>query len=401
MFLRLAFKSLMYRKASVVFIMFAMIVSVMVLLGVEHIRHQAKKHFANTVSGVDLIVGARTGQTNLLLYSVFRLGLANNNISWQAFNNIKHHQQVEWAVPISLGDSHKGYSVVATNKDYFEHFKYGQQHPLKFDQGRPFSQPFELVLGADVARNLHYQLGDPLYLSHGLAATSFQQHQTHAFTVVGILAPTGTPIDQSLHVTLQGIEAIHQPHIPKDNASALQPQTITAVFVGLKSKLATFSVQRFVNHHTAEPLLAIIPGIALTHMWQSMSVIEDVLRLISTLVFCASLLGLSAMLMATIQSRHQEIQLLRLVGASPRFLFFFIQFEALLLTIASILCAYILLFFTLSVAQGMLLAKFTLNIEVNVFNQQSLTLLAWLILYSQIAALIPAMYAFYFARRVS
>ena len=94
----------------------AMTVSIFVLLAVEHIRYQAKESFANTVSGVDLIVGSRTGSLNLLLYSVFHIGSPTNNVSWESYEDISSNSQVEWAIPISLGDSHKGYRVVGTTR---------------------------------------------------------------------------------------------------------------------------------------------------------------------------------------------------------------------------------------------------------------------------------------------
>ena len=114
MLIKLALKSLHDRKDSIVLSIIAMTVSVFVLLGVEHIRHQTKESFANTVSGVDIIVGARTSSLNLLLYSVFKIGSASNNISWQSFEKVASNPQVKWAVPISLGDSHKGFRVLGT-----------------------------------------------------------------------------------------------------------------------------------------------------------------------------------------------------------------------------------------------------------------------------------------------
>jgi putative ABC transport system permease protein len=154
MFAKLALSSLQDRKGSVLLSIMAMIVSIFVLLGVEHIRHQAKQSFTNSVSGVDLIVGAKTGSLNLLLYSIFRVGTPTNNISWQSFQKISQSPKVKWAVPIALGDSHQGFRVLGTNRDYFTHFSYASQRNLEFHQGQAFTQVFELVLGADVAKKL-------------------------------------------------------------------------------------------------------------------------------------------------------------------------------------------------------------------------------------------------------
>ncbi len=153
MFMRLATKSLFNRKGSVLLTIMAMSVSIFVLLGVEHIRGQSKQSFNNTVSGVDLIVGARTGSLNLLLYSVFRIGSPTNNIAWDTYQSISNNAKVAWAIPISLGDSHQGYRVMGTTTDYFSHFSYGNQRQLSFSQGKPFEEIFDVVLGAQVAKN--------------------------------------------------------------------------------------------------------------------------------------------------------------------------------------------------------------------------------------------------------
>ena len=127
---KLAWKSLMNRKATAILTIMTVAISVVLLLGVERIRTQAKDSFANTISGTDLIVGGRSGQVNLLLYSVFRIGNATNNIDWKSYQEFAHHRAVDWAIPISLGDSHKGFRVMGTNHSYFEHYKYGSKQPL-------------------------------------------------------------------------------------------------------------------------------------------------------------------------------------------------------------------------------------------------------------------------------
>lgn len=397
MLMKLAIKSLLDRKGSVVLALMAMSASVFVLLGVENLRQQTKSSFANTVSGVDLIVGARTGGLNLLLYSVFRVGAPTNNIHWQSYATLAKHHKVEWSVPISLGDSHKGYRVLGTTRDYFQYFKYGKQHPLEFGQGRAFGAVFEVVLGAQVAAQLGYQLGDQLLLSHGMASTSFSQHDQHPFTLVGILKATGTPVDQTLLVSLQGLEAVHANwrHHPNMSQTALtdarlQPQSITAFMLGLKSKMSIFQVQRAINEYAQEPLSAIIPGVVLSELWQMMGLLENTLWLVSGLVFIAACLGMSAMLFSTIRERNREIQLLRAIGAPAYFLFLLIQLEALLMTLLSCLIGAGSLFLCLLLFQDDLVARVGVTIEASLLTDNSLTLGVALILASIVVALIPS-----------
>ena len=412
MFLRLALKSLLNRRGSVVLTLMAMTVSVFVLLAVEHIRYQAKESFANTVSGVDLVVGARSGSLNLLLYSVFRIGSPTNNVSWESYQEITSHPQVDWAIPISLGDSHKGYRVMGTSRDYFEFFSYGRKHSLHFDKGQAFNNVLDVVLGSDVARKLNYSLGDKLILSHGLGSTSFSNHDDRPFTVVGILEPTGTPVDQTLHVSLAAIEAIHigweqgvklpGNHIASDQIEQLelQPKSITAFMLGLKSRMATFSVQRKINNYPKEPMQAILPGVALSELWQMMGVLERTLFFVSLLVFVAALLGLSAMLLSSIRDRDHEIQLLRVIGARPIFLFWLIELEALLITVFSLLLGAGFLAMGVTVAQDFLVTRFGLHIGSNIFSGSALYFSLAILVAAVIAAAIPSVSAYSQAKKL-
>ena len=427
MLIKLALKSLHDRKGSIVLSIIAMTVSVFVLLGVEHIRHQTKESFANTVSGVDLIVGARTSSLNLLLYSVFKIGSPSNNISWQSFEKVASNPQVKWAVPLSLGDSHKGFRVLGTTPAYFQHFSYGKQHKLLFKHGQAFSNVFDVVLGYQVAAKLGYQLNDKLVLAHGIGKNSFSLHTEKPFTVVGVLAPTGTPVDHTLHVSLQGIEAIH--HTGKSNhyshqidasktnhhhkeaeliapvdsqlAPHLTPKSITAFMLGLNSKMSTFKIQREINNDRQEPLLAILPGVALSELWQMMKVLENTLFLISVLVFISASLGVSAMLLASIKQRTREIQLLRVIGASALFLFFLIELEALFIAIVSCTLGIATLMTSLFVAQDYLASYFSLQISVNIFSLSSLTLVIAMLSTSLLIATIPSIIGYMQSKRHS
>lgn len=403
MFLRLALASLRSRKGSVLLTFLAITVSVFVLLGVEQIRQQAKSSFNNTVSGIDLIVGARTGDINLLLYSVFRLGHASNNISWQSYQHIAADPNVAWTIPISLGDSHKGFRVMGTTADYFSHFRFGQNRPLVLAEGKSFSQRYELVLGSEVARSLDYQIGDELVLAHGLGNTSFSQHKDKPFRVTGILQATGTPVDQTLHVSLEAIEAIHagwQNGVKMPGSAhghdeeELTPESITAFMVGLKSKLATFRLQRQINTYDREALQAILPGVTLTQLWQLMSTMENTLRLIAALILLASLLGLAAMLLASIKERQGEIAVMRAIGAPPLFVFALIQAEALFISLGSIIVACLLLVLCIAVVGTTLAERYSLFINGDLLAPQLAYFMGVIMVSALLVSVIPGVSAY-------
>ena len=207
MILRLAFASLIARALTVGMTILAIALSVALFLGVEKIRTGAKASFADTISGTDLIVGARSGSVQLLLYSVFRIGNATNNLTWESYQDIANRREVEWIVPISLGDSHRQFRVMGTTPEFFERYKYRSGQSLAVRDGVIMDDLYDTVIGADVAATLGYDVGDPIVVAHGLA--SFSEHKDQPFRVSGILEKTGTPVDRTVIVGLRAIEAIH------------------------------------------------------------------------------------------------------------------------------------------------------------------------------------------------
>jgi putative ABC transport system permease protein len=348
--LRLALASAWNRRATLGLTVMAIALSVAMLLGVERARSAAREGFAQSVSGTDLVVGARTSPVQLMLYAVFRLGEATNNIRWSSFEAVAANPAVAWAVPLSLGDSHRGFAVLGTSPGYFEHFRYGYQRPLQLSAGRAFSGTvdgvFEAVIGADVAQSLGYGLGQRITLSHGAGGVGLPEHADKPFTVVGVLARTGTPVDRTVHISLQAIEAIHldwQGGAPIPGVAIpaafvrkfdLQPKTITAMLVGLKSRGAVFKVQRSVNEFAAEPLLAVLPGVALDQLWQVVGVVERTLLAVSALIVVVGLAGMVAVVLASLNERRRELAILRSVGAGPRHIAALLVAESVVATVA-------------------------------------------------------------------
>src|SRR5690606_34002951 len=146
MLIRLAGKSLSNRAGTALLVVLSMALSVALLLGVERLRDQVRDSFASTISGVDLIVGARSGPLNLLLYSVFRIGEPTANVSWKSVEWITAQPQVDWVVPLSLGDSHRGFAVLGTTTAYFDHYRYARERNLQFSHGERFDDLFDAVV---------------------------------------------------------------------------------------------------------------------------------------------------------------------------------------------------------------------------------------------------------------
>ncbi|MDR3054741.1 MAG: ABC transporter permease [Zoogloeaceae bacterium] len=351
--LRIAAASAWNRRGTLILTVLSIALSVTLLLGIERLRVDAKESFMQSVSGVDLVVGARTGSVQLMLYSVFRMGGATHDIGWKSAQAVMNDPAVKWAIPFALGDSLQGFPVLGTTPDYFRYFRYGEDKALVLAYGRPFTGEleglYEAVLGAEVADRLGLRAGDGIVLAHGSGENALSEHADKPFRVVGVLAPTGTPVDRSVHVSLAAIEAIHldwQGGAPTPGFSipALQarkfdltPKTVTAILVGLKSRAAVFQAQRRINSYRDEALMAVLPGVALDELWEIVGLAARALLAVSILAAAVGLAGLMAVVLASLNERRRELAILRSVGASPRDIFILLVAEGALLTTLGIL----------------------------------------------------------------
>ncbi|MCI0605321.1 ABC transporter permease [bacterium] len=331
--IRLSARSLFNRKLTTLLTLFSVTVSVMLLMAVETIRMTAKESFQSTISGTDLVVGARSGSIPLLLFSVFGIGNPEQNLSWKTYEHFGQHPEVASAVPISLGDSHKSYRVVATTPQYFSFYGFSDDRALSFDQGAPFAETQEAVIGFEVARKLGYRPGREIHLSHGTAEVSFEQHEEHPFVIRGILQQTGTPVDLAIFVPIEAMSLLHESRsagiLPEESE-----QELSAFFLKLRSKISVLQMQREINEYGNEPLTAIIPGRSMQELWKIVSVLERAFLAVSFVTFILSLTGMFLVFITTLTERKREMAILRTVGARPWFLASLLLSEAGLLAVA-------------------------------------------------------------------
>ncbi|MCK6426478.1 MAG: ABC transporter permease [Burkholderiaceae bacterium] len=404
--LTLAAASAWHRRVGLGWVLVSVALSTFLLLAVERLREDLRTHFSQSVSGTDLIVGPRTGAVQLMLYAVFRVGDATQNIRWQSVQALSAHPRVAWAVPISLGDSHRGFPVVGTTSAYFEHFRYGQRQPLQLAEGRPFAAVYEAVLGAEVAERLGYRLGDAVVLSHGSGAIEGSAHDDKPFTVVGILARTGTPVDRSLHIGLEGMEALHLDwfaglpmpgrRLSAEQAAAqdLTPRSVTALLLGLKSRAAVFSMQREVAAWRDEPLMAVLPGVALDQLWEVIGAGERALTVMSALVAGVSLAGLVAVVLTGLEQRRRELAVLRALGAGPRRLLALLLLEGALVTAAGALLGALLALLAGAAASPWLERHWGIALQWQHWGPAQLGLIAAVLAAGTLAALLPGWRAY-------
>lgn len=380
--------------------------SVALLVGVENVRTGMRESFSNTISGTDLIVGSRGGTIQLLLYSVFGMGSPVANISHETWRKWDEHDAVAWTIPYALGDSHRGFRVIGTNESFYEHYKYRGGQTLALAEGREAEGVFDLVLGAEVAARLEYGLGQRVSVTHGMSG--FMDHDELPFEVVGILDRTFTPVDRAIYVTLEGISAIHMgwetgaPPMPGEEVRAedvlameeIPVSQITSFFIGAESRAFTLQLQRDISTDEAEPMTAVIPGVALSEMWRGISYAEDGLRVISGFVVLVGILGMLVSIYTSLDARRREMAILRALGAGPRRIVSLLVLEAGLLSIMGALMGVLFVYGGLTVMQPWLEGQFGLQIPIRMLDGVQLMFVGAVVVLGFAAGLVPAIKAY-------
>jgi putative ABC transport system permease protein len=438
MILPLALKSVRNRRFTAALTVLSIALSVALLLGVERLRQESRETFASSLSGTDVIVGARTNPVHLLLASVFRIGYTTNNVSWETYRKIAALPEVAWTIPLSLGDSHRGFHVVGTTHDYFDHYRFGQDRKLELVEGERFNDADGAVLGAEVAAALGYRLGQSIIIAHGSGDVAFALHKNHPFRVVGILARTGTPVDRAIHVSLEGMDAVHAAEDAADAdplAAAVRARqgaqgaaqethehahaqargttdgadldhgahreraddrdggsgrTISALLVGLKSRGGALSLQRRVNELRDEPLTAILPGPTLLELWDIVGGAEKTLIAISSLVVVMGLAGMLIALLTSLSERRREMAVLRAVGARPWHVFGLLLGEAAFLTLLGVALGVAVLYLGLLTAGPWLEQRLGLFVALRWPSANEIGLIMLIVASGVLIGLIPA-----------
>ncbi len=405
---QLARKSLANRLLTTGLTLLSIALSVALLVGVENVRTGMRDSFSNTVSGADLLVGARGGTIQLLLYAVFGMGSPTANISHETWQEWENHPAVAWTVPYSLGDSHRGFRVIGTNDAFYEHYRYRGGQQVNLAEGRRAEGVFDLVLGADVAERLGYALGDRVPVTHGMSAVGFMNHDNMPFEVVGILDRTFTPVDRAIYVTLQGVSAIHigwesgAPPMPGEEMSrdevlamdSIPIGQITSFLLGAESRAQTLLLQREIATSEEEPLMAVIPGVALAEMWRGIGYAEDGLRIVTIFVVLVGLLGMVVSIYTSLDARRREMAILRAVGAGPTKIVSLLVLEAGILSAMGALCGVGLVYALLFTLQPWIEGRFGLYLPIQPLDDVQLIYVVAVVVVGFISGLVPAVKAY-------
>jgi putative ABC transport system permease protein len=446
--LSIAWRSAWHRRFGLGLVLVSVALSCFLLLAVERLRHDLRDSFSQAVSGTDLIVGPRSGSVQLLLYSVFRIGQASHNIRWESVQALQRDPAVAWVLPISLGDSHRGFPVVATTPAYFEHFRHGRREPLHLAQGPALRRRAAGAVRGGAGRRGWPRGGVTAWASGCCWRTAPARSSPTPTTNTpsrwwacwrapvrrwtarctsgwrrwrrctraadpaasgcrGLPGTAGMPGMAGLTGFGQPAEAPGAASGPASgamsspgseaalpNLEALTPRSVTAALVGLKRRSAVFSAQRRIADYRGEPLLAILPGVALDELWVAVDFGERALLATGALVALVSLAGLVAVIVTGLEQRRHELAVLRSVGARPRQIAALLLLEgsgltavgALLGTAAALACAHL--------AGPWVQSQWGLTLSTAWPSPEEWTLLAAVVTAGSIASLLPGWRAY-------
>ena len=294
------------------------------------LNSQLQENFEKNLADIDLVLGAKGSPLQLILCSMYHIDSPTGNIKLkevQAFLN-PNHPLIAKAIPLSLGDSYKGYRIVGTSALFPELYK------ASISQGRIFNQALEVVIGASVAKAAGLKLNDEFSSSHGLINDGLDNTHEQKFKVVGIFEPTGAVIDQLITTPLESIWLVHESHQHEGEAheeNETEERSITSLLLQYRSKtnFQVLNLPRNINENTN--LQAAIPAMEMNRLYAMLGLGEQALRLLALVIMLVSGMSIFISLFNSLKERRYELALMRVMGASRARLFFQILAEALLL----------------------------------------------------------------------
>lgn len=411
--LHLSWKNILNKPLNLVLnlVLFALGVGLISLLLLVNVQLEDK--FEKNFAGIDLVIGAKGSPLQLILSSLYHLDAPTGNMpvsEAKAFLNPKH-PIFKSAIPLSLGDSHRGYRIVGTNTGFIDIYE------AKFADGKLFEENMEVVVGATVAKNLNIKLGDEFKSSHGLIEDENLVHEDAApFKVVGILEKTGSVIDQLILTKTQSIWAVHDEHDHEAEGSAkhdeaghehehdeaehsedlpitsYEDKSITSLLVKFKGRnIQALNMARNINENTN--FQAATPAIEINRLYTLLGVGEEALKAMALLIIFVSGLSIFISLFNSLRERKYELAVMRTLGARPGFLFQLIIFEGIIIAVLGYFCGIALSHGSMVLLADFLEKSYRYDFSAAIFLKEEIYIFGGSLVIGIIAAIIPAFQA--------
>ena len=411
--LHLSWKNILNKPLNLVLnlVLFALGVGLISLLLLVNVQLEDK--FEKNFAGIDLVIGAKGSPLQLILSSLYHLDAPTGNMpvsEAKAFLNPKH-PIFKSAIPLSLGDSHRGYRIIGTNTGFID------LYAAKFADGKLFEENMEVVVGATVAKNLNIKLGDEFKSSHGLIEDENLVHEDAApFKVVGILEKTGSVIDQLIVTKTQSIWAVHDEHDHEAEEStehneaehehehdeaehsedlpltSYEDKSITSLLVKFKGRnIQALNMARNINENTN--FQAATPAIEINRLYTLLGVGEEALKDMALLIIFVSGLSIFISLFSSLRERKYELAVMRTLGARPGFLFQLIIFEGIIIAVLGCFCGIALSHGSMVLLADFLEKSYRYDFSAAIFLKEEIYIFGGSLVIGIIAAIIPAFQA--------
>lgn len=333
MIFRVAWESIRYRFSTLIWVWLILVLALTTVSAMQRIAEGAKQGFLASARGVDLVVGQPDGNAQMVLGSIFMLGVPGGGLSADDQRQISQLEDIKRAVPIALGDSHRGFPVIATHiHELLLTRQSAQGQPLTLAEGEVADRWDAVVIGSQMAEELGYQVGQTIRLAHG-QGTGLESSHAETFLVSGVLAPSGTPLDRAVLATTEADRILHKDFIGGGSGRA------TALLVQSHRKVGVFRLQGEIERVTQGRAKAVIPGLALTELWRVFGVVEQAGRWMAAMVLGFAVIAMFGLSVIQARQRQRELWVLRSMGARRAYVAGLQMVEGIILGVAAILGA--------------------------------------------------------------
>ena len=275
------------------------------------VSQQITRAFERDLAGIDVVVGAKGSPMQLILSGVFHIDAPTGNVPLTAIRELEKNPQVAKVIPISLGDSFRGFRIVGTSPDYIKHYN------AQLASGALWAKPMQAVMGSQVARQTGLKVGDTFAGSHGLGGGG-ESHGQLPYTVVGVLAASGSVLDRLILTATESVWKVHETDtaLDADDQKVLEEEReLTLALIQYKSPLAAVTFPRFVNATTE--MQAAAPALEITRLLSMVGVGVDVLKALAGVLLLTAGLSVFIALWSAVRERRADLALLRMLGAPP------------------------------------------------------------------------------------
>lgn len=369
------------------------------------LSRQVEDMLTKNSRGVDLVVGAKGSPMQIILSSVFHIDFPTGNISLEEAKNLSRNRLIRNVIPLALGDSYQGYRIVGTNHDYLDLYN------AKIKEGQIWQKKMEIVLGADVARQLNLKTGDQFYGNHGLVDDELHVHDDQGYQVAGILQPNHSVIDQLILTSVESVWAVHDTHAEQESPKPHEEgddheqsivtkglpeggvdKEITSLILQYRSPMAAIQLPRYINERTN--MQAASPPFETARLFSLVGIGIDMMQGLALLIILIAGLSIFIALYNALKERQYDLAVMRSLGASRSKLFVHVILEGMIITTIGCLVGLLLGHGALFILSHYFVQPGQMGISTYTIVPEELYILMGSLCIGLFAAVLPAVYAY-------